>query len=144
MTLDLATLATPADALDYRTGEGVMPLVASINDRAYSFEGTPFTDMTAQHPEGSTWDYVALADGKPAASLVIHPVAGDASVQFVATLPEARGRGLASRLMHRALWDARERGCDLSSLQATKTGQPIYARMGYRAHGALQMWERRG
>ena len=53
------------------------------------------------------------------------------------------GRGLAGRLMHRALWDARANGCDLSSLQATKMGEPVYARLGYESHGALQMWEKR-
>ena len=105
--------------------------------------GTPFTDLAAQQPEGFTWNYVAYDGDDPVASTVIQPVEGDASVQFVATLPQARGRGLAKRLMHRALWDARERGCDLSTLQATKAGEPVYARLGYRGHGAIQMWERR-
>jgi GNAT superfamily N-acetyltransferase len=89
------------------------------------------------------WNYVADVDGDPAACLQIYPVDGDASVMLVATLPEAQGNGLCTRLMHRALWDAREAGCDLSSLQATKRGEPVYARLGYRNHGALQMWEKR-
>jgi predicted acetyltransferase len=74
---------------------------------------------------------------------VILPVDGDASVWDVATMPGARGRGLCRRLLHRALWDARAAGCDFSSLQATKLGEPVYARLGYRSHGALQMWEKR-
>ena len=86
---------------------------------------------------------MADLDGEPAACLQILPVEGDASVYWVATLPEARGRGLAGRLLHRALWDAREAGCDMSSLQATKLGEPVYARLGYESHGALQMWEKR-
>ena len=67
----------------------------------------------------------------------------DARSEVLATLPEARGRGLCGRLMHRALWDARESGCDLSTLQATKLGEPVYSRLGYTSHGALQMWEKR-
>ena len=144
MTIDLADLPEPGDdGLDYRTGPELMPVVASINDRAYPFEGTPFAELTADQPPGVTHDYVAYLDGEPAASVVILPVNGDASVWDVATLPDARGRGLCGRLLHRALWDARERGCDLSTLQATKLGEPVYTRLGYRRHGALQMWERR-
>jgi GNAT superfamily N-acetyltransferase len=144
MTKELTELREPVgDGLDHRSGEELLPVVASINDRSYPFDGTPFADFTAQQPPGVTHDYVAYLDGEPAAALVILPVDGDASVWDVATLPEARGRGLAGRLLHRALWDARERGCDLSTLQATKLGEPVYARLGYRSHGALQMWERR-
>jgi GNAT superfamily N-acetyltransferase len=143
MTMELSGLPEPRDDLDYRTGDDLTPIVASINDRAYPWGGTPFSDYTSQHPHGVTHDYVAYVDGEPVAAVAILPVDADASVWDVATLPEARGRGLAGRLLHRALWDARERGCDMSSLQATKLGEPVYARLGYRRHGALQMWERR-
>jgi GNAT superfamily N-acetyltransferase len=143
MTLDLADLAEPPAGIDYRTGDDLMPVVAAINDNAYPFDGTPFTDFTSQHPHGVTSNYVAYVDDEPAAAVVILPVDGDASVWDVATLPEARGRGLCGRLMHSALWDARESGCDLSSLQATKLGEPVYRRLGYESHGALQMWEKR-
>ena len=55
-----------------------------------------------------------------------------------ATLPEARGRGLATALMRQALLDAGERGCVTTSLQATAMGRPVYARMGYRDLGAAR------
>jgi GNAT superfamily N-acetyltransferase len=99
--------------------------------------------MMSTHPADETWNYVADVDGEAAACLQILPVDRDALVLLVATLPEARGRGLAGRLLHRALWDAREAGCDMSSLQATRAGEPVYARLGYESHGALQMWEKR-
>ncbi len=142
MTLDLAKLGEPP-AIDHRTGDDLIVEVASINNRAYPVDGEPFTRMLSGYPPGHMQNYVADVDGEPAACLQILPVDGDASVWLVATLPEARGRGLAARLMHRALWDAREAGCDISSLQATKMGEPVYARLGYESHGALQMWEKR-
>ena len=142
MTLDLSQLGPPPD-LDHRTGDDVVPEIAGINDRAYPVDGAPFTRLTAEQPPGVTVNYVADLDGEPAACLQILPVDGDASVWAVATLPEARGRGLCGRLMHRALWDAREAGCDISTLQATKMGEPIYARLGYESHGPIQMWEKR-
>ena len=142
MTLDLASLDEPPE-IDYRTGDDLLPVVADINDRSYPVEDAPFTRLMSEHPPGVTKNYVVDVEGEPGACLQILPVDGDACVLLVATLPEARGRGLCRRLMHRALWDARGDGCDISSLQATKAGEPVYARLGYRSHGALQMWENR-
>jgi hypothetical protein len=45
--------------------------------------------------------------------------------------------------MRLALRDARDRGCETTSLEATAAGEPVYRAIGYRALGALQMWERR-
>jgi ribosomal protein S18 acetylase RimI-like enzyme len=87
--------------------------------------------------------YVALLDGEPVCSVAIHDLDGDAHVTLVGTLEHARGRGLATALMRRALVDARERGCATTTLVATKMGQPVYARLGYRDLGRVQMWERR-
>jgi hypothetical protein len=41
------------------------------------------------------------------------------------------------------LLDARERGCETTSLQATQMGLPVYRRLGYRELGVIEMWERR-
>jgi GNAT superfamily N-acetyltransferase len=142
MTLALDELPEPPE-IEHRTGDELIPVIAEINDRAYQHDDGPFTRMFANHPPGVARSYVADLDGRPAACLQILPVDGDASVYWVATLPEARGGGLCTRLMHRALWDARGSGCDISTLQATKLGEPVYARLGYESHGALQMWEKR-
>ena len=143
MALDLAELGEPPE-IDHRTGDDLWPVIARINDQAYDHDDAPFARMLAQHPArrgvGTTWRTWTANRRRAFRSL---PVDGDASVYWVATLPDARGRGLCRRLMHRALWDAREAGCDVSTLQATKLGEPIYARLGYRTHGALQMWEKR-
>ena len=82
-------------------------------------------------------------DGEPVACTVAFDHGGDCCITFVATLSEARGRGLATELMTRALLGRARRGCKTTSLQATKMGQPVYERLGYRDLGPLQMWERR-
>jgi GNAT superfamily N-acetyltransferase len=87
--------------------------------------------------------YLAHLDGKPATTAMVIDADGDAGVFVIATVPEARGRGLAAKLTARAVCDARERGCETSTLQATKAGFPIYLRMGYEEIEPIDMWERR-
>jgi ribosomal protein S18 acetylase RimI-like enzyme len=87
--------------------------------------------------------YIARENGRPLASVVSADHEGDCSIWWVATVPDARGRGLAPGLMRRALADGRERGNDVTTLQATKLGRPVYERLGYRPLGAIEMWERR-
>ena len=66
----------------------------------------------------------------------------DAGVFMVGTVPEARGRGLARRLLLRALRDARAAGSTVSSLQSSRLGYPVYRRLGYVELCRLGMWER--
>jgi GNAT superfamily N-acetyltransferase len=113
-----------------------------INDRAYGFDGDYFVLALETRPPG-LHAYAARLDGVAVACAGAIDEEGDCGIFFVATLPEARGRGLASALLGRALADARERGCRTTSLQATAAGYPIYERLGYRDFGKLQMWERR-
>ena len=113
-----------------------------INDLAYG-TGDSFQRVVGEGPAHPRSTYIARVDGKPAASVVSQDHAGDCSIWWVATVPEARGRGLAAGLMRRALADGRERGCEVTTLQATKPGRPVYERLGYRSLGAIEMWERR-
>jgi predicted acetyltransferase len=73
----------------------------------------------------------------------VWPHRSDAAVIWVATVPEARNRGISSRLMAQALRNAREDGYETTTLQSTKLGRPVYEKLGYRDFGAAHMWERR-
>jgi predicted acetyltransferase len=46
-------------------------------------------------------------------------------------------------LLAAALVEARERGCDISTLQATAAGAPLYERLGFERFGTIGMWEKR-
>ena len=67
----------------------------------------------------------------------------DCGISFVATVPEARRRGLATEVMRQALRDARDNGCTTTTLQATDLGERLYANLGYRRLCAMQLWELR-
>lgn len=115
--------------------------LGAINDAAYTFGTDDFSRGLRALED--LYIYIARADGEAVTCVGAHDHDGDCSVTFVATLPPARGRGLAKRLLLYALHDARERGCTTTSLQATKAGYPMYLRLGYRDLGPVQMWERR-
>jgi GNAT superfamily N-acetyltransferase len=138
--LDELELGDGAAAIDWRRGaQG--SVVGTINARAYGHDERGFVEAFEGYEPELT--YVGLVDGEPAATVMTTHHGGDCGVWWVATLPEARGRGLSSGLMRQALLDARDAGCETTSLQATAMGYPIYSRIGYRDLGAFEMWERR-
>jgi GNAT superfamily N-acetyltransferase len=133
----------PRGALEDWTAEGDVSEVGPLNDRAYTFGTDSFTRAFAALPTDELRTYLARVNGEPAACLVVVDHEANADVQMVAVVPEARGQGLAGKLLAHALADAAERGLETSTVVATKLGRPVYERLGYRDFGVLQMWERR-
>jgi ribosomal protein S18 acetylase RimI-like enzyme len=87
--------------------------------------------------------YRADHDGRPAAvALALHHN-DDCGISFVATIPDARRRGLATEVMRQALRDAQDKGCTTTTLQATDVGERLYENLGYRRLCAMQLWEPR-
>jgi GNAT superfamily N-acetyltransferase len=117
-----------------------MELIRVINETAY---GYPAGDFPPMSPLPDTEGYLASLDGETVGTTLVWDRGEDAEVTFVATLPEARGRGISGRLLGHALERQRERGKSASTLIATKLGYPVYEKLGYRDVGELQMWERR-
>lgn len=139
MALDLRGWQPPVQPADWQPA--TVEELARINDAAY-----PWRDGSMERAVlASAYDdeefLLYITEG--ASVLGINDCAGDAGVFLVATLPEARGGGLSTALLAAAMVDARDRGCDVSTLQATKMGEPVYARLGYQRFGAIQMWEKR-
>jgi len=144
MVRDLASLDEPnADGLDWDAHAAVDD-VTRINDLAYGFEVGTFGGAMTRVPPGLAMRlYQARVDGEPACVMATVDDGADCGIYLVATLREHRGRGLAGGLLHVALAEARDRGLETSSLQSTKFGYPVYARLGYEPVCALEMWERR-
>jgi GNAT superfamily N-acetyltransferase len=140
MVRSLEGIEPPAVELDLI--EPDMAVAAGINDVAYGFPGQFERALRSVPPEPAHL-YLARADGVPASTVLTYEADGECGIYLVATLPEARGRGLAGALMAHALTEARGRGCTTTSLQATARGRPVYERMGYHHIGAVHMWERR-
>jgi GNAT superfamily N-acetyltransferase len=130
------------DGLEWERTDDVAA-IASINEAAYGLPAGEFGPAMTAFKDAEIALYLARVGGEPMACLGALSAGGDCGIYLVATLPAARGRGLASGLMRQALRDARDSGCTTSSLQATKAGFPVYERLGYRDVCAIDMWERR-
>ena len=117
--------------------------VARVNDLAYGNYDRRLERTLAPLPNGILRGYRVDHHGKPAAvALALHH-ADDCGVSFVATVPKARRRGLASQVMRQALTAARLEGCTTTTLQATDVGEKLYTNLGYRHLCVMQLWERR-
>jgi ribosomal protein S18 acetylase RimI-like enzyme len=75
-----------------------------------------------------------------AAGLVVQDAGDDVVLSFVATRPQARGRGLASAVTAAALHSAAERGRRAAVLQATPAAERLYLRLGFVPVGRWQEW----
>jgi ribosomal protein S18 acetylase RimI-like enzyme len=117
--------------------------VGRVNDLAYGNFDSRLERTLTPLPNGVLSGYRADHDGQPAAvALALHHN-DDCGISFVATIPEARRKGLASHVMRQALNDAQDRGCTTTTLQATDVGERLYENLGYRRLCAMQLWELR-
>jgi GNAT superfamily N-acetyltransferase len=130
-----------AGPLEWDRGDGVDEMCAILAP-AFGWEPEPAARVLGGFEEVGHI-YLARRDGRAVACVGALDVNGDCGIYYVATLPEARGGGLATGLMRQAVLEGRDRGCATTSLQATAMGRPVYARLGFRDLGAIEMWERR-
>jgi GNAT superfamily N-acetyltransferase len=142
MVLDLDGVERPSEPSGF--SRDVDPLtIARVNDAAYGLPGSFERALARMTANDGLYLYGAGDGGAPSSCLMAFDHGDDCSIWLVATLPDARGRGLAGALMGHALADARDRGRTTSTLQATDLGRPVYERLGYRSLGEIQMWEKR-
>lgn len=145
MSMELADFQLPdIGDLDWDS-QATAPEIADLNDRAYGWDGeTGAAAGLRDLASGPTTHlYRARADGQAASVAAITDTGDEASLFLVATNEAYRGRGLSTRLVGVALAEARDRGMRTSTLQASAAGEPVYAGLGYRSFGRMQMWERR-
>src|SRR5262245_49216552 len=91
------------------------------------------------HATGQVRHYVAYLDGKPAgfARAALTPVA--AILLGGSTLPEARGRGAYTPLVHARWQDTVERGTPLMVVSAGPLSEPILRRLGVEPIGQVRL-----
>jgi GNAT superfamily N-acetyltransferase len=138
-----APIADIAHGPDRQVGHVSLDEAGVVNDAAYDLPAGTISGPLSCFPSTELHAY-GIRELKEAMSVgLIYDVDGDAFVAFVATLPASRGERLASRVLAHALHEAEQRGARTTTLQASKLGQSLYARLGYRAFGEVHLYEKR-
>lgn len=75
--------------------------------------------------------YLVRIDGAPVASATLFVHGQSAGIYNVATLPSARGRGIAAAVTLAALRDGVAMGARVGVLHASDMAQPVYRRLGF-------------
>ena len=96
--------------------------------------------------DGTHTAYLVFADGLFAGAGGIsyyrvmptyhNPSGKKAYIMNMYTRPEYRRKGIASRTLDLLVEDAREKGIDVITLEATAAGRPLYERYGFTAMGS--------
>jgi GNAT superfamily N-acetyltransferase len=129
--------------LDYTSTPAVEDLQVVLAE-GYGFPLAVSERASTAVPSGTdTIVGVANFDGRAACTVQVTVAGQDAGVYAVATIPQARGRGLARCLQYALLQRTREMGARTTTLQASALGRPVYAALGYESFGPMHMWERR-
>ena len=87
--------------------------------------------------------YLVFLNGKPVGTSQLFISEGVAGIYNVTCLPDARGKGIGSAVTLAPLLKARQIGCQMGILQASKKGYNVYRRLGFQDFGklSLYLWE---
>jgi ribosomal protein S18 acetylase RimI-like enzyme len=77
-------------------------------------------------------NYLGYLNGKPVSTSTVFYGGGTAGIYAVATLPEARGKGLGAAITLKPLLEAREKGYRVGVLQSSDMGFNVYKKLGFR------------
>jgi ribosomal protein S18 acetylase RimI-like enzyme len=136
--VDIARREVPA-----AIGAGTWAELGAINDAAYGLPPEHFAPVMRCLSADGYHLVAARRDDRAIACSGVLVDGTNAEVVFVATLPDERRQGLAAECMRAALRAAAADGCTTTTLEATASGEPVYAAMGYRSIGRYRMMEAR-
>jgi GNAT superfamily N-acetyltransferase len=106
--------------------------------RVFDAPQFPMSRWTSENPAFSL--YLAHWGHQAVATVATLPLDESIGVYHVATMPDARRRGIAGNLLLLALREAQAAGFTSATLTATPEGQHIYEYLGFRVCGLLEQW----
>ena len=77
-------------------------------------------------------NFIAYWGSRPAGAGMLFCRGGMGGIYNMCTLPEFRGRGVATAILAACIAEAQRRGCTQVGLTPTAMGRPLYERLGFR------------
>lgn len=96
--------------------------------------------LMTKHEPARAWHFVASLAGLPVGCSTVFLGAGVAGLYHVATIPEARGRGIGKAVTLAALLHARDLGYRAAILHASTEGEVIYRQIGFEEVSKVGHW----
>ncbi len=140
MAVDLEDLPAPAPVSDHFKIQQVTDLELLKTWVAVFVQGYPIPEDWSQQflnclvglgVDRSARHYLGYLDGTPVTTASVFLGAGVAGIYNIATLPEARGRGLGTAMTLDPLLKARQLGYRIGILQSSDMGYRVYQRLGF-------------
>lgn len=117
--------------------------LASVNRAAFGARAAGIEDALTHAPPGRHLRFYRANQGAETVSVLCAIDRADVcALSFLATAPQARGRGFATALVNAAMGDAQERGCEYASVQAPTTALNLFALLGWEPNAFFFGWDR--
>lgn len=84
--------------------------------------------------------FLGILNKKPVATSVVVLDKGIAGIYCVATLQEARGRGVGTAITLEPMLEAKKKGFDFVVLQSSKMGLPVYEKIGFKEYCRIKAY----
>lgn len=97
-------------------------------------------DRIGYAPDSNLSNYVGIVGGEAVSTSTLFLGREVAGIYNVATLPDARGRGVGAAMTFAPLREARERGRRIGILQSSEMGYSVYRRLGFEQCCTIDMY----
>ncbi|MDQ2690727.1 MAG: GNAT family N-acetyltransferase [Chloroflexota bacterium] len=147
MAIDLQAMSEPqqpVEGLEIRTveDEKTMRVWAHVFVNGYGlppdWEGAWLEVWKKMGLDFPMRNYIGYLNGEPVSTSSVFLGAGVAGIYSVATMPQARGKGIGAAVTVKPLQEAHAMGYRIGILQSSEMGFPVYKRLGFKDLGPVE------
>ena len=73
--------------------------------------------------------------------IIFFDSSNNAGLHMIGTLPKGRGKGIGKSMTEHLLMEAKKNNSKIVALNASKLGEPIYMKLGFKAYGEIETYK---